>query len=69
MNEAGAPCPATACLIEDSGEGACYLVTGGEWGLRLAPADGIGLWDLRDVSQWGESYLLLGGAGEDLRFG
>ena len=38
--------PATACLVEDSGEGACYLVVGGEWGLRLRPAGagGGGTW-------------------------
>ena len=35
IDATGIPCPATACSIEDSGEGACYLVMGGAWGLRL----------------------------------
>ena len=59
LNEAAVPCPANACLVEDSGDGACYLVTGGDWGLRLRAPDG---------SEWGEPYLLLGGDAEDLRF-
>ena len=51
--------PARACLIDDSGEGACYLVLGGDWGLRLRDASG---------QEWGESYLLVSGDGSDLRF-
>ncbi len=52
-------CPAMACLVDDSGDGACYLVFGGAWGLRL-----------RDDSNaaWGEPYMLLPGNGADLRF-
>ncbi|HLK70001.1 MAG TPA: hypothetical protein VKU19_41515 [Bryobacteraceae bacterium] len=60
--------PASACVVEDSGEGACYLVVGGDWGLRLRPSDGSA-WDLSDLSQWGVTYLMLGGDGADLRFG
>ena len=33
--ELGTPCPPMACLIDDSGDGACYLVFGAAWGLRL----------------------------------
>jgi len=64
----GNPCPATACLIEDSGEGACYLVIGGAWGVRLRRASVATAWSLADDEQWGESLFLLGGDGADLRF-
>ena len=59
--------PAMACLIEDSGEGSCYLVFGGTWGLRLTE-DSAPDWDLVDSSQWGESFLLLAGDDSELRF-
>ena len=49
--------PALARKVDDSGEGTCYLGTGGAWGLRLS--DG--------TSQWAESFLLLPGDGADLR--
>jgi hypothetical protein len=58
MTETGAPCPALASPIDDSGDGACYLVSGGAWGLRLTSESGA----------FGESYLLLGGDGADLEF-
>ena len=66
LTESGARCPAMACLIDDSGDGACYLVFGAAWGLRLN-IGGRG-WDLNDPDQWGEAYLLLPGDGSDLRF-
>jgi hypothetical protein len=68
IDEGGAPCPATACLVEDSGDGACYLVVGGEWGLRLRPANGSGAWDLADRTQWGATYFLLPGDGTSVKF-
>jgi hypothetical protein len=62
-------CPAMACIIDDSGDGACYLVTGGGWGLRFrVEAAGRG-WDLNDSEQWGAPFLLMAGDGSDLRFG
>jgi hypothetical protein len=61
-------CPATACLVEDSGEGMCYLIVGGEWGLRLKRQDEAGPWEPGD-NQWGEPFLLLAGDGQDVRFG
>src|SRR5262249_18408217 len=64
----GNPCPAAACLIEDSGERACYLVTGGAWGLRLKRTSVATAWSLANGEQWGESLLLVGGDGADLRF-
>jgi hypothetical protein len=66
LDEDGAAIPALACAIEDSGEGRCYLVFGGTWGLRLRESGDA--WDLADTSQWGEAFLLLGGDGADLRF-
>jgi hypothetical protein len=66
VDESGILCPAMACLIEDSGDGACYLIVGGAWGLRLK-ADG-GDWDLEDPAQWGEGYLLLSGDVGNLQF-
>src|SRR5260370_42030924 len=35
LDEPGTPCPAMACLIADSGDGACYLIFGATWRLRL----------------------------------
>ena len=58
LNEGSQPCPAIASVIDDSGDGACYLVTGGEWGLRLQ----------NGPDRWGEPYLMLPGDGADLRF-
>jgi hypothetical protein len=66
LDEDGAATAAMACAIEDSGEGRCWLVFGGSWGLRLREA-GI-VWDLSDQGQWGEAFLLLGGDAADLRF-
>jgi hypothetical protein len=68
IEEGGDPCPASACLIEDSGEGECYLVMGGSWGVRLKRASAANAWSLTDGEQWGESLLLLSGDGADLRF-
>src|SRR5579862_52776 len=51
---------ASAYLVDDSGDGACYLVTGGAWGLRLR--------DNATGEEWGEPYLLMAAYGGDLRF-
>lgn len=58
VTETGVPCPALASPIDDSGDGACYLVTGGSWGLRLSSETG----------SVGESYMLFGIDGSDLEF-
>ncbi len=47
----GAPCPAWAVPVEDSGAGVATLLYGGDWGLRLTPRDGS--------APFGEPYLLL----------
>lgn len=59
LDAGGQPCPAMACLIDDSGEGGCQLVFGGQWGLRLKD----------EAGEWGEPYLMLAGDGTDLEFG
>lgn len=58
LDEGGAARPATASLIDDSGDGNCYLVSGGAWGLKL----------ISETGEFGEPYLLLGGDGKDLEF-
>jgi hypothetical protein len=68
IDEDGRVCPATACLVEDSGDGACFLVVGGEWGLRLQPSGSADPWDLHDMAQWGATYFLVPGDGTGVRF-
>lgn len=68
LDDGGRACPAVACLIDDSGEGGCQLVFGGEWGLRLKEASSGHAWDVSDPDQWGEPYLMLSGDGADLKF-
>lgn len=58
VDEGGEPCAALASPIDDSGDGHCYLVTGGTWGLRLSG----------DSCEFGEPYLVLGGDGQDIEF-
>ena len=53
------PCPASAALSEDSGEGVVLLVYGGGQGIRLKPLDSSEEWDLASSNQWGEACLLL----------
>lgn len=50
---------AYAVQVEDSSEGAAYLVYGGDWGLRLRPIDSAGEWSLSDSDQFGETHLVL----------
>jgi hypothetical protein len=59
---------AQAYLVDDSGDGSCYLVVGGEWGLRLRETRASQEWSCDDKAQWGEPYLLLGGDGSDIEF-
>jgi hypothetical protein len=58
LDEGSRPCPALAYPIDDSGDGACYLVTGGSWGLQFRDGE----------EKFGEPYLLLPRDGRDLRF-
>ena len=59
------PVAAYAVSVEDSGSGAAFLVYGGDWGLRLRPAESSGQWDLGAADQFGETHLVLADA-EDL---
>lgn len=65
--EHGASGPALARKVEDSGEGTCYLVYGGRWGLRLQELQHNQPWKADDPEQWGEPFLLLPPHGADLR--
>ena len=53
---------AYAVRVEDSSAGAAYVVYGGDWGIRLRPADVSTDWDLTDATQWGETHLVLADA-------
>ncbi len=55
--------------VEDSGEGICWLVYGGLWGLRLKEPTCRDAWLLEDPHQWGEGFLLLPADGTDIQFG
>ena len=63
----GAPCPALARKVDDSGEGVALLVSGGDAGLRLQPEADATPWRLDDSRQHGAPFLLVADAG-DLRF-
>lgn len=67
MSEGGKTGMALARKVEDSGEGMCWLVYGGLWGLRLKDPDCPDAWSLEDPHQWGEGFLLLPPDGSDLR--
>jgi hypothetical protein len=49
-----------ACIVDDSGDGSCYLVFGGDWVLRLEDAE--------TGARWGVPFMLLPGDGSDLHF-
>ncbi|HEU0073931.1 MAG TPA: hypothetical protein VFS30_07950 [Dehalococcoidia bacterium] len=61
----GTPVAAYAVHIEDSSAGAAYLVYGGDWGVRLRPADSEEPWSMEDAAQFGETHLVLA-SDEDL---
>lgn len=62
---AGTPSPAYGVRVTDSGSGSAWLVYGGDWGIRLQPAESAAHWSLDDADQWGETHLVLADA-EDL---
>ena len=55
----GAPCPALAQKVDDSGDGIALLVRGGDAGLRFRPEADTAAWSLEAAAQWGESFLLI----------
>lgn len=63
----GSRCPALGRKVDDSGEGVVLLVSGGEAGLRVQPAEHQDPWRLDDSSQWGVPFLLVADA-KDVRF-
>src|SRR4051794_34908458 len=68
LSDTGGSSAALARKVDDSGEGSCYLVYGGRWGLRLKDPACADAWSLDDPHQWGEPFLLLPADGKDLRF-
>jgi hypothetical protein len=57
---------AYATKINDSGNGTAYLITGGEWGIRIKPSHLTGEpWSLTNERQWGEPFKVYGEA-EDI---
>jgi hypothetical protein len=57
--EGGTAVPAYAVQIEDSSEGVAFLVYGGDWGVRMRPADSAANWSIDDPEQVGETHLVL----------
>ena len=55
---AGAACPALAQKIDDSGEGVAFLIYGGDAGLRFRSSDAHEPWDLSNLHQWGEPFII-----------
>jgi hypothetical protein len=55
----GSPCPALYSPVSDSGQAVVHLVFGGDWGIRMKPADSPDGWDLANDNQFGEPYLML----------
>ena len=55
----GKPCPAMYAPVSDSGQAVVHLVFGGDWGIRMKPADSTANWSLADPDQFGEPYLML----------
>ena len=61
----GTAVAAHAVHIEDSSQGQAFLIYGGDWGVRLRPAENKDAWAHENGSQWGEPYLVLADA-EDI---
>lgn len=55
----GTPCPAMYAPVSDSGQAQVHLVFGGDWGIRMKPAESTAEWSLDDPEQFGEPYLML----------
>lgn len=56
--ESNKPCPAYACIIEESGDGTALLIYGGTGGIRMKKLEDESDWDTHSSTQWGESHLI-----------
>ena len=55
----GAPCAAMYCPVSDSGQAVVHLIFGGDWGIRMKPANSTAEWSIDDPEQFGEPYVML----------
>ena len=55
----GTPCAAMYCPVSDSGQAVVHLVFGGDWGIRMKPANSTAEWSIDDPEQFGEPYIML----------
>lgn len=55
----GSPCPSMYAPVSDSGQAVVHLVFGGDWGIRMKPAESTADWSLQAPDQFGEPYLML----------
>lgn len=55
----GSPCEVTYTEVSDSGAAVSVLVMGGDYGIRMRPANDPAPWSLNDPAQRGEQYMLL----------
>jgi hypothetical protein len=65
--DGGSPTTAYAVQIDDSSEGSAFLVYGGDYGVRLRPADSDEAWDIASGDQWGETHLVLSSEDDVIR--
>ena len=59
--ETNSPCPAYACLIEESGDGIALLIYGGSGGVRMKLLEDESPWDTQSNQQWGDTHLVYPG--------
>lgn len=68
VSESGSFTKALAQRVEDSSDGTAWLIYGGEWGLRIKPAEPSTPWSLTDKTQWGVPFLVLDSSGSSIEF-
>lgn len=60
--------PALARQVEDSAAGVAWLITGGDWGLRVRPSGTNAIWAIDDPAQWGVPFLVMDDSAGVVRF-
>ncbi len=55
----GSACAAMYAPVSDSGQAVVHLVFGGDWGIRMKPKGSTDEWDIDNLDQFGEPYLML----------